>query len=58
MGLSISSLSDFPADTKIGNIIVYCVGGACLNEESNLSKFDSRVIYTGDKMINASDLIS
>lgn len=32
MGLNIASLSDYPTDTKIANIIVYCVGGACLNE--------------------------
>ena len=32
MGLNISSLVDIPNDVKIANIIVYCVGGACLNE--------------------------
>lgn len=57
MGLSICSLNEIPADVKIANILVYCLGGACLSEEANLSKFENRVIYSGDKMINYSDLL-
>jgi len=57
LGLSLSGLGEIPNDVKIGNIIVYCVGGACLSEEANLSKFESRIIYSGDKMINYEDLL-
>ena len=31
MGLSMSALGNIPADVKISNIIVYCVGGGCLS---------------------------
>lgn len=57
LGLSTLSFGDIPNDVKIANIIVYCVGGGCLSEEANLSKFENRVIYLSDKMINAVDLI-
>ena len=36
MGLSMSALGSIPVDIKIGNIIIYCVGGGCLSEQSNL----------------------
>jgi hypothetical protein len=32
MGLNMSGLQDIPVDAKIGNIIVYCMGGGCLAE--------------------------
>lgn len=32
LGLSMRGLGDIPTDIKIANIIVYCIGGACLNE--------------------------
>lgn len=57
MGLIMSSLGNIPMDVKIGQIIVYCVGGGCLAEEANLSKFDNRVIYTCDRMISSGELI-
>jgi hypothetical protein len=31
MGLSMSGLGEITPDIKIANIIVYCVGGACLS---------------------------
>lgn len=59
MGLSMSSLEgSIPVDARIGSIIVHCLGGGCLAEEANLSKFDPRVIYTCDRMIGANELIS
>lgn len=58
MGLIMSGLENIPVDVKIGNIIVYCMGGGCLAEEANLSKFDPRVIYTCDRMMGAGELAS
>lgn len=52
-----SGLGNIPLDFKIANIIVYCIGGGCLSEEANVSKLDSKVIYTCDKMLNALDVI-
>ena len=52
-----SGLGSIPLDFKIANIIVYCIGGGCLSEEANVSKLDSKVIYTCDKMLNALDVI-
>jgi hypothetical protein len=57
LGLTASALTELPADLKIANILVYCQGGACLAEEANLSRFDTRVVYAGDKMINYTDLL-
>jgi hypothetical protein len=31
LGLSVYGLTDVPADAKIANIIVYCIGGGCLS---------------------------
>ena len=36
MGLSMCSLGNMPVDFRIGNIIIYCVGGGCLSEQANL----------------------
>lgn len=57
LGMSMSGLGNIPLDFKIANIIVYCIGGGCLSEEANVSKLDSKVIYTCDKMLNALDVI-
>ena len=39
LGLTLGGLSEVPAEAKIANIIVYVIGGGCLSEEANLSKF-------------------
>lgn len=39
LGLSISGLAEVPPDARIANIIVYVIGGGCLSEEANLTKF-------------------
>ena len=38
--------------TKVNSTVVYCLGGACLTEYSNIAEYDPSVYYTGDRFVN------
>jgi hypothetical protein len=57
LGLTVTGLSEVPPEAKIANIIVYVIGGGCLSEEANLSKFENRAVYLCDRLVSANDLI-
>lgn len=42
---------------RLGQVVVYVRGGACLNEYQNLREYVPEVLYCGDKLLHANDLL-